>query len=72
MAVEDPQQPIEQLIANRKAKLPSLRELGIDPYPGRFRVDLSVTAARERFDQLSAQLLEEKPLRIRLAGRVRK
>jgi lysyl-tRNA synthetase, class II len=70
LAVEDPQQPIEQLIANRKAKLPSLRELGIDPYPGRFRVDLSVTAARERFDQLSAQLLEEKPQRIRLAGRV--
>jgi lysyl-tRNA synthetase, class II len=70
LAIEDPQQPIEQLIANRRAKLPLLRELGIDPYPGRFRVDTSVTEVRERFDQTPAQALQDDPPQVRLAGRV--
>ena len=43
---DEPQQPLEQLIANRRAKLDALVELGQDPFPRRYRVDLSVSEAR--------------------------
>ena len=47
-------QPIEQLVANRIAKLDELRELGLEPFPTRYRVDESVRAAKSRFTDATA------------------
>ncbi len=63
-------QPIEQLIANRMAKLDELRQLGLEPYPTRYRVEESVRAAKSRFAEVTAEdLAAEKP-EVRLAGRL--
>jgi lysyl-tRNA synthetase class 2 len=67
---DEGQQPVEQLIANRRAKLDALIELGQDPYPRRFRVESSVSEIRARLEEKSAEELEaEKPV-VRLAGRL--
>ena len=55
---DEAQQPVEQLIANRRAKLDALLELGQDPYPRRYRVDESVSEARVRFEEKTAEELE--------------
>jgi len=68
---DESQQPVEQLTANRRAKLDALREMGQDPYPRRFRVELSVSEARSRFEELSAEELEKDPPVVRLGGRLR-
>jgi lysyl-tRNA synthetase class 2 len=67
---DESQQPVEQLVANRQAKLDALREMGQNPYPRRFRVELSVSAARARYEELDAQVLEAKPPAVRLGGRL--
>ena len=67
----DSRQPIEQLIANRQAKLEQLRDLGHDPYPGRYRVEQSLGQVRARWEASSAEELEEAAPRTRVAGRVR-
>jgi len=69
--VESSIQPIEQLIANRLAKLGELRELGLEPYPARFRVDESVSAAKSRFADTTTEELEAEKPEVRLAGRLR-
>ena len=69
--MESSKQPIEQLIANRLAKLDELRELGLEPYPTRFRVDESVGAAKRRFADTTAEELEADKPEVRLAGRLR-
>ncbi len=71
MTVDKAQQPLEQLIANRRSKLNDLRELGVDPYPPRFRVDEPVTAVCGRYGKVSAEELEASAPRVRLAGRLR-
>ena len=68
---DDSQQPLEQLIANRRAKLQALRDLGQEPYPRRFRVEGSVSELRSRFDDKTAEELEADPPQVRLAGRLR-
>jgi lysyl-tRNA synthetase class 2 len=68
---DEAQQPVEQLIANRRTKLDALRELGHEPYPRRFRVELSVSKARSRFEDLSAEELEADAPVVRLGGRLR-
>ena len=50
---DEGQQPVEQLIANRRAKLDALYELGKDPYPRRYRVEESISEARGRFEDLA-------------------
>jgi len=65
------QQPIEQLIANRLAKLDEIRQLGVEPYPTRYRVEESVSAAKKRFSESSAEELAEAKPEVRLAGRLR-
>jgi lysyl-tRNA synthetase class 2 len=65
------QQPIEQLIANRRAKLDSLRSSGHEPYPTRFRVDQSIQQVRNQYDEKSSEELEAEEPRIRIAGRIR-
>ena len=68
---DESQQPVEQLIANRRAKLDALREMGQNPYPRRFRVELSVSEARSRYEGLSVEQLEADPPVVRLGGRLR-
>ena len=68
---DESQQPVEQLIANRRAKLDTLREMGQDPYPRRFRVERSVSEARSLYEGLSAEELEKDPPVVRLGGRLR-
>jgi len=65
------QQPIEQLIANRLGKLDELRELGVDVYPNRYRVEESVSQAKQRFVDATTEELEESKPTVRLAGRLR-
>jgi lysyl-tRNA synthetase class 2 len=65
------QQPIEQLIANRLAKLDEIRLLGVEPYPTRYRVEESVSAAKKRFSESTAEELVEAKPEVRLAGRLR-
>jgi len=65
------QQPLEQLIANRRNKLDGLVELGIEVYPPRFRVQESVSGLRKRFGETPAEELEQQEHRVRLAGRLR-
>jgi lysyl-tRNA synthetase class 2 len=62
---------VEQLIANRRAKLDALLELGQDPYPRRYRVDESVSEARARFEEKTAEELEAEAPQVRLGGRLR-
>jgi len=68
---KETQQPIEQLLANRRAKLEAIYELGLDPFPRRFRVEESVSQARERFEGLTAEELEAEKPRVVLGGRLR-
>jgi lysyl-tRNA synthetase class 2 len=68
---DESQQPVEQLIANRRAKLGALREMGQDPYPRRFRVEQSVSEARSLFEGFTADELEKDPPVVRLGGRLR-
>ena len=65
------QQPIEQLIENRRSKLEQLRELGVEPFPGRFRVEESVSHVVRRYRDVTAESLETETPRVRLAGRLR-
>jgi len=67
----DKQQPLETLMANRRSKLDRLRELGVDPYPTRFRVRDSISQIRERYHDRTAEELEAEAPSVRLAGRIR-
>ena len=69
--MESSKQPIEQLIAHRLAKLDELRELGVEPYPTRYRVEESVSTAKRRFAETSAEELAAENPEVRLAGRLR-
>ncbi len=64
-------QPIEQLIANRATKLEALRALGVEPFPGRFRVETSVEALRRDLEEATAESLDQDPRTARVAGRIR-
>ncbi len=65
------QQPLEKLIADRRAKLERLVDSGMDPYPARFRVDQSIAEVRSEFDDLDAEALRARAARRRVAGRLR-
>jgi lysyl-tRNA synthetase class 2 len=67
----DSQQPLEKLIADRRAKLDALRERGIEPYPTRYRVERTVSDIRATWDGSTAEDLEQESPHIRVAGRVR-
>jgi lysyl-tRNA synthetase class 2 len=65
------QQPLNKLLADRRAKLDALRERGIEPYPTRFRVEASISDIRERYDETPAEELEQLSQDVRVAGRLR-
>jgi lysyl-tRNA synthetase class 2 len=67
---DETQQPLEQLIANREAKLEALRELGKEPYPRRFRVERSISELRAAYEAVTAEELEAEPPQVRIAGRL--
>jgi len=67
---KDSQQPIEQLVENRRNKLGRLREAGLNPYPSRYRVEESITDVRAKWENVSAEDLESAKPRARVAGRV--
>ena len=71
MSETESKQPLEQLIANRVAKLDSLREQGCDPYPRRFRVETSISEVRGQYEGLDAEELEQAEPKVRMAGRIR-
>jgi lysyl-tRNA synthetase class 2 len=59
-----------QLQQDRLAKLQKLRELGVDPYGGRFTDVVPLAEARERFEQLDLPQGEKSEWSVRVAGRV--
>jgi lysyl-tRNA synthetase class 2 len=67
---DETQQPLEQLIANREAKLEALRDLGKEPYPRRYRVERSISELREAYEAVTAEELEAEPPHVRIAGRL--
>ncbi len=69
--IDENQQPLEQLLANRRAKLDALVGLGLEPFPRRFRVDESVSQVRARFEEKTTEDLEADQPQVRLGGRVR-
>ncbi len=64
------QQPVEQLIANRLAKLEQLRELGVEPFPGRYRVEQSISEVTARYREIAGDELTRAAPAVRLAGRL--
>lgn len=68
---DESQQPLGQLIANRMAKLETLRELGVEPYPPRFRVEQSLSGIVARWGAAVAEELENEKPTVRAVGRVR-
>ena len=62
---------LEAQIRNRRAKRDRLRERGVDPYPTRAAYDLEPSAISERYDDLSAEQLDEAGILLRVPGRVR-
>ena len=67
---DEAQQPLEQLLANRRTKLEALVELGLDPFPRRFRVEESVSGVKREFDGKSTEELEAEQPQVRLGGRL--
>ena len=71
MSESEKQQPLETLLANRRAKLDGLRELGIDPFPQQFRGSIPLADVRNEFEPKSAEDLDAEHPRVRIAGRIR-
>jgi len=70
MSSDEGQQPIGQLIANRRAKLDGLRRAGVDPYPARFRPTVTVSEVQRRYGDSDAEALAEEKPSVRIAGRI--
>ncbi len=63
-------EPLETLRAHRRGKLDELRRRGLDPYPPRFAVDGRVSELVARYAACDAAALEERPVDVRVGGRV--
>ncbi len=61
---------LDDQIAHRKAKLATLREAGIDPFPRLFEHDLEPAGVHRRFVDKTAEELVEEPVSLRVPGRV--
>lgn len=64
--MEQPHQPLDSLIEQRKAKLIALREKGIDPFKNKFTPDRTCNDARSKFDQGEVP----EGTRVSVAGRI--
>jgi lysyl-tRNA synthetase, class II len=62
---QETEQPLNQVIASRMAKLEQLKAMGINPFPYRFQRDTSTRVAVDNFDQLV-----EKQAVLTMAGRI--
>ena len=56
--------------AQRRFKLAELKRLGYEPYPHRFDYTHTISGARDAFDGLTAQQLEQESRTIRVCGRI--
>lgn len=61
---------LDDQIAHRKAKLATLREAGVDPFPRLFEHDLEPAGVHRRFVDKTAEELVEEPVSLRVPGRV--
>jgi lysyl-tRNA synthetase, class II len=68
---QETQQPIETLVANRRAKLDALVASGHNPFPAQFRVPAPVTQVRRQYESRDTADLEQEKPQVRLAGRLR-
>ena len=71
MGSEESRQPVEKLMADRRAKLDAVRELGVEPFPHRVAVSDTVSAVVERWGSTPAEELESSPAKVQVAGRVK-
>jgi len=69
MSQSTPPQDENQLIAQRRAKLGELRDLG-NAFPNDFRRDALAGELHSEYGELSAEEVEAKELRVRIAGRL--
>ena len=69
MSKKDEKTTEAQLIAQRRAKLEQLREMG-KAYRNDFRRDSLAGDLKARFADSSAEELEAEPVRVRVAGRM--
>jgi len=60
----------EQYIQQRREKLEKLRALGVDVYPCKFEFSKTLQELREEYEKYSAEELETKHARERVAGRI--
>ena len=60
----------EQERETRQARLAELRDAGVDPFPARVGSRIPVAEVRERFDDASAEELEEAAETVAVCGRV--
>ncbi len=69
MSNDEPAQDENKLIAERRRKLADWRDAG-EAFPNDFRRDALAADLHERFADATVQVLEAKPQRFRLAGRI--
>jgi lysyl-tRNA synthetase class 2 len=64
-------QPVDKLIADRRAKLDAVRDLGVDPFPHRVTVSESVSDVVARWSETPGDELEASEVTVQVAGRVK-
>lgn len=67
---QDQEQELSELLQIRRDKLDQLRELGIDPFGGKFERTHQAKGIVDAYDNESKEDLETKGIEVRLAGRI--
>ncbi len=67
---QDQEQELSELLQIRRDKLDELRELGIDPFGGKFERTHQAKGIADAYDNESKEDLETKGIEVRLAGRI--
>lgn len=61
--------PIEQIVQQRKEKAKKFVEMGINPYPARYKVDKAISEIQKEFSSLEKEQMAE-GIKVKAAGRV--
>ncbi len=61
--------PIEQIVQQRKEKAKKFVEMGINPYPARYKVDKTISEIQKEFSSLEKEQMAE-GIKVKAAGRV--
>lgn len=67
---QEQEQELSELLQIRRNKLDELRKLGIDPFGGKYVREDHAGNILEQYDGLSKEELEEKQVKVNLAGRI--